>query len=283
MAASTPVRSHKQIVFEGVPGVGKSTTSEIFAQTLKRIIEENQLNAILALNGKDISVGKTEAHMEETGAEFIRKRYCKDIRNNHLGFSLSVPNTFVNFEIQTKTIDFPHSFRIDAPTLIHVMERNSATACGIFQYVTWQHLREMEGSSKPSPSDSWEDMSNFKSSLLPIVQHLQTSTFNVAQSVIIFLDPDTPELAYERMRQRGREYEVDGLEMEYMALLWHAQKAFCELEPQKSEFRDKVTSFSSYYPSGTNIIRIPVTKTTTTDDIITSILEKPEFQAFLTN
>ncbi|KAJ8031365.1 hypothetical protein HOLleu_28074 [Holothuria leucospilota] len=187
--------------------------------------------------------------------------------------------------MKTKLDTFPKSFCENAPVLYHITERNSSTAYGLFHYASWYHLREKgrRQAAAPHPAESWQDFSKLQKTGLDIVRFTHTKAFNVDKTLIIWLDPILPELAYQRVISRGQKHEVSGFDFNYMTFLWRAQKAFCGDEVQLKHFAGNIVPLQHIYPPHTtSLLRIEVDHTISPIQIVDNVITSEAFTTFWT-
>ena len=228
----TPVKSRRCIVFEGVPGIGKSTATTRVA----RLLRDHYPELIVCLNFKPLvpdvqeemeSVLKNSERESTRGFDFIRSIYDPKQKARNLFAALSITPKLAAIEM-----DFIRAFPVKDTAekhLINIIERNTASAVGVFIPANFYNMREcgdLSYEDRQLYGNDWDkDIIPVRDYMLLLTKSVLKMGDTTDRYDLIFMNGN-PEYAHQRVVSRGRDWESQYLSKEYMIKLDQYQREF---------------------------------------------------------
>lgn len=211
----------QEVVFEGLPGAGKTCLARAIAD---RLAETHTVY----VNGKPRAAVADELVLSTTrGSSFIRKRYDKTVRRHHLLELMSVGVQMSSDRLNSYARMRDEHRRTGKP-IVNVIERDAFSAVRVFMPAAYEHLCNNPQETHGCDEDAVVSASQARV-LEEIYAELARATYErtkPGKSVVFYLRVPAA-VASHRVKNRGRPYESEGLEDWYMALLEKLYERHC--------------------------------------------------------
>ena len=215
-----------EVVIEGVPGAGKSSSLSTLMPMLETQLCETH---VVMLNYRPVRVLQDELeHDPNRTAHLMARCYQPSIRRFHILFRLTTALPTVLSRIKHYE-RFKAEHDRTGKRILNVLERNELTAAGLFVPCAYYHMYEdeeaMEQTVEPGLRLAWADVQTLQKHMLDLINYIREMTAP-ARTLLIWMKLP-PTTAWERVMKRGQKDEKDGLNISYMRYLHYAHQAFC--------------------------------------------------------
>lgn len=241
------VKSKTTAVFEGIPGVGKSTITTEAARELKRRLGDEYIIFLnfAPLEGDAVeTVLATNTKGSKRGMDFIRMVYDPEIKAENLHFATTVTGQLI-----AKELKFNSEYVVDKSKgkkhLINIIERNSASAAGIFIAGNYYNMRlasDLPGDVRNRYDGDWKNVVHTQNNMAAAAKNVFLTADESERFIIVFLETDYKK-AFERVVKRGRNWEADKMTIDYMRELDNLQRQYAGLVDE-----DKALHWKRLYP-----------------------------------
>lgn len=208
------VKSFTQIVFEGVPGCGKSTLTTQMAKTMQEKLGDDYL---VLLNHKLVNEGAVEVAINSEsnrGNSFLRNIYTPNHKEAYLMDACTISACLLATELQTYA-KFQVCETRGEKHVVNVLERVSFNAAAMFVPAAFYNMRENVDVVGHHADNDWEHV---KMAQERLTMAALASIPEKVKNLIVYVRA-SPDKAFSRVLARGREYESTGLTWEYMTHL----------------------------------------------------------------
>ena len=232
-----PVNSYKMVVFDSVPGAGKSTIMDML---VKKIVEGYGSDHHVLFNGELVKLQDYEKGNEKQMTQELVLEVKKTVSGRCNDFIRDVydptrcektlhSNSTIGLNMLNDILKVSYAFPYDASAakgLIMVYERNHVTAFGLF-FVTGFYNARMH--SKRVGRENYYD---FDFDLVGIsmdrsidVTKTSLKLLKGLKTLIFYFETDV-KFALAKVKSRARMWECDGLDEELMTVLAAAHDCF---------------------------------------------------------